>query len=62
MIQMIIQTITPEEPEVPGELNLADYNNGTGVMMQAFYWDVEPRHEWWTTINDKIEVWAECRY
>jgi alpha-amylase len=41
-------------------INLADYDNGTGVMMQAFYWDVEPRHEWWDVISEKIEGWANA--
>ena len=47
-------------PVVPGELNLEDYKNGTGVMMQTFYWDVEPRHGWWNLINGKIEGWANA--
>ncbi|MCM4160199.1 alpha-amylase [Antarcticibacterium flavum] len=50
----------PETPAAPGALNLADYNNGSGIMMQAFYWDVEPRHQWWTTIDEKIAGWADA--
>lgn len=47
-------------PEVPAAINLSDYNNGSGVMMQAFYWDVEPRHEWWEILNGKVEGWANA--
>ena len=55
-----------EEKEVidpPAEakpLDLASYDNGSGVMMQTFYWDVEPRHKWWTLINDKVAGWADA--
>ncbi|MCC8358844.1 alpha-amylase [Salinimicrobium sediminilitoris] len=41
-------------------MNLEDYDNGTGVMMQAFYWDVEPRHAWWDLISEKVDDWAEA--
>ena len=56
-----------EEPgENPGEvpsqdyeaLDLAALDNGQGVMMQAFYWDVEPRHQWWELLEDKVADWA----
>ncbi|MDN3593571.1 alpha-amylase [Zunongwangia endophytica] len=47
-----------EQPEPVSALNLSDYDNGSRVMMQAFYWDVEPRFEWWNTISGKIEGWA----
>ncbi|MEH6406440.1 MAG: alpha-amylase [Leeuwenhoekiella sp.] len=40
-------------------LNLADYDNGSRVMMQAFYWDVEPRFEWWNTISAEVEDWSK---
>ncbi len=50
----------PPTPTEPGALNLANYKNGTGVMMQTFYWDVEPRHEWWNLINAKVEGWANA--
>ena len=58
------------EPEEGGEivdppvesqpLDLSAYDNGSGVMMQTFYWDVEPRHEWWKILNDKVEGWADA--
>lgn len=41
-------------------LDLSAMDNGQGVMMQAFYWDVEPRHEWWNTILPKIQDWADA--
>jgi alpha-amylase len=47
-------------PEVPQALDLANYQNGSGVMMQTFYWDVEPRGEWWDLLNQKVEGWADA--
>ncbi|SDL08556.1 alpha-amylase [Salinimicrobium catena] len=41
-------------------LNLENYYNGTGVMMQAFYWDVEPRHQWWEKLTEKVDDWADA--
>lgn len=41
-------------------LNLENYYNGTGVMMQAFYWDVEPRHQWWEQLTEKVDDWADA--
>ena len=29
-------------------------------MMQTFYWDVEPRHEWWNLLSEKVEGWADA--
>lgn len=63
-----VQTDPDPEPgngqvDPPAEaepLNLADYDNGSGVMMQTFYWDVEPRHEWWTNLSGKVEGWANA--
>ncbi|MGB7786664.1 MAG: alpha-amylase [Salinimicrobium sp.] len=40
-------------------IDLSGYDSGSGVMMQAFYWDVEPRFEWWTTISEQVDDWAE---
>lgn len=51
--------VAPPPAEVE-PLNLADYHNGTGVMMQAFYWDVEPRHEWWDLLTEKVDDWADA--
>lgn len=37
--------------------DLSKYIRNEGVMMQAFYWDVEPRGEWWKLIEGKIDNW-----
>ncbi len=50
----------PEENEEPKMLDLEEYSSGQKVMMQTFYWDVEPRHEWWTNLSDKVEGWADA--
>ncbi|MBC9798409.1 alpha-amylase [Sinomicrobium weinanense] len=50
-------TVAPPEP-LPGKADLSQYDNGKRVMMQAFYWDVEPRFEWWEILSRKIEDWA----
>jgi len=47
-------------PSGPQALNLENYKNGSGVMMQTFYWDVEPRGEWWNVINAKVEGWSDA--
>jgi len=47
-------------PEVPQALDLANYQNGSGVMLQTFYWDLEPRGEWWDLLNQKVEGWADA--
>lgn len=51
---------TVDPPEEAQAINLSDYDNGTGVMMQAFYWDVEPRHGWWDLIAEKVDDWADA--
>ena len=50
-------TIAPPET-IPKKADLNHYDNGRRVMMQAFYWDVEPRFEWWNTLSEKVEDWA----
>ena len=56
----------PPKSEIEGEneteetgLDLAQFNNGNGVMMQAFYWDVEPSGGWYDVVNSKIEDWSQ---
>lgn len=44
--------------EKPTELE-AHIRAEEGVMMQAFYWDVEPRGQWWNTLDSKIENWKK---
>jgi alpha-amylase len=45
--------------EVSEGRDLKEISNGRGVMMQAFYWDVEPRFAWWDNVSSKIEDWSE---
>ncbi len=52
------ETPPPATNYVP--LDLSNYNNGTGVMMQGFYWDVEPVGEWWDLLADKVDGWADA--
>lgn len=47
---------SPSEQIIEAE-DLSKYTNNEGVMMQAFYWDVEPRGEWWKIIEGKIDNW-----
>ncbi|MGA9590597.1 MAG: alpha-amylase [Salegentibacter sp.] len=51
-----------EQPADPQPLDLSSYDSGSGVMMQAFYWDVEPRFEWWTTLTDQMPDWADAGF
>ena len=44
----------------PQPIDLSEYDNGSGVMMQAFYWDVEPRFEWWDLLAEKVDDWADA--
>lgn len=59
------EEVVPIDEPSPGSgtyrpLPLEDYSNGSGVMMQAFYWDVEPRHEWWDLLSGKVEGWSNA--
>lgn len=33
---------------------------GSGVMMQAFYWDVPAGGTWWNTVNGKVQDWSNA--
>ncbi|WP_335964942.1 alpha-amylase [Galbibacter sp. PAP.153] len=57
------QVTTPEPDETPTNielvpLDLSSIDNGSRVMMQAFYWDVEPRGEWWNILSEKVDDWS----
>jgi len=39
--------------------DLSIYLSDKGVMMQGFYWDVEPRFEWWNTLAGKTKNWSK---
>lgn len=50
---------TPEPPPVvvtPPPASEAA-TPSTEVMLQAFYWDVEPRGGWWDVLNSKLDTW-----
>ena len=44
-------------PQNVSPIDLTKIDNGNRVMMQTFYWDVEPRGEWWNTITPKLDDW-----
>ena len=48
------------EPTDPQSIDLSQYDNGSRVMMQAFYWDVEPRFAWWDNLSDKVAGWSDA--
>jgi len=48
----------PVEQEI-SPISLDKYSSGQGVMMQSFYWDVEPRGEWWSILTDQVTDWSE---
>ncbi|AVM51143.1 alpha-amylase [Capnocytophaga sp. oral taxon 878] len=45
----VVQNVNP--------MDLTKIDNGNRVMMQTFYWDVEPRQQWWNTITPKLSDW-----
>lgn len=47
-----------DAPLVATPLDLAQIDNGNRVMMQAFYWDVEPRGDWWNVVAEKLPDWS----
>lgn len=54
----------PPEEETPTDvvvnpISLDTYKSENGVMMQSFYWDVEPRGEWWSILTDHLTDWSE---
>jgi len=52
--------VPQREPERVG-LDLSQLNSETsnGIMMQAFYWNVEPIGEWYNTILPEVKDWSE---
>ncbi len=38
-------------------LDLSTMDNGNRAMMQTFYWDVEPRGDWWNLTATKLADW-----
>jgi len=48
-------------PELePSAIDLSTMDNGSRVMMQAFYWDVEPRFAWWDNLSEKVPAWSSA--
>ncbi|WP_247234525.1 alpha-amylase [Telluribacter sp. SYSU D00476] len=52
------ETGVDQKPDT-APVDLTKHVSPTGVMMQAFYWDVEPRGEWWNTVSSKVEGWKK---
>lgn len=55
---------TPQDPKpvrTTSGLDLSQINSETsdGVLMQAFYWDVEPVGEWYNTVTPMLKNWAD---
>lgn len=63
IIFLIAMACTNNEEAPEGTISkgqdLSIYLTDKGVMMQGFYWDVEPRFEWWNTIADKTKNWSD---
>lgn len=53
-----LQSEIKEEPFVPTRNNLKPI--GSGVMMQAFYWDVPAGGNWWNTVSGKVQAWSNA--
>lgn len=47
----------PTDAASPVDLN--NYLRPEGVMIQGFYWDVEPKGDWWNVISSKIDNWKK---
>ena len=45
------------KPQEVSPLDLSVMDNGNRVMMQTFYWDVEPRGDWWNVTATKLSEW-----
>src|SRR5690606_17121723 len=51
--------VDPPTDLIINPISLDTYSSGQGVMMQSFYWDVEPRGEWWTILTEQGTDWSE---
>ncbi|MFN3588037.1 MAG: alpha-amylase [Spirosomataceae bacterium] len=57
----IFSQCTPDsttEPIANTPTDLASLPASGDIMMQTFYWDVEPRGGWWKVIEPKLAQWA----
>lgn len=50
--------INPDPVQNYRPLDLSALSGEQGVMMQAFYWNVEPRGEWWNILAEQVDQWA----
>jgi alpha-amylase len=54
------------QSEIKKENPVATRNNlkpiGSGVMMQAFYWDVPAGGNWWNVVNGKVQDWSNAGF
>lgn len=52
------------QSEIKEDLVVQNRNNlkpiGSGVMMQAFYWDVPAGGNWWNTVSGKVQAWSNA--
>jgi hypothetical protein len=48
-----------EEEEITVPEDLSSHLSGEGILLQGFYWDVEPRHGWWRHLEEKLEEWQD---
>ena len=53
--EQIVETQQIENSQRPGLKPI-----GSGVMMQAFYWDVPAGGNWWNTVKDKVQDWSNA--
>lgn len=59
LLSMIAVNCGKKENEMPpiAPVDLNSIANKGSLMMQAFYWDVEPRGEWWNLLSTKLDDW-----
>lgn len=73
MLFVILFNCSKEEDIFNGEEKSIQENNsetlvsrtglkpiGSGVMMQAFYWDVPAGGTWWNVVNGKVQDWSNA--
>lgn len=56
---LFITACDPYLPDSAEPMDLENMDKLGGVMMQAFYWDVEPKGQWWNQISGELEEWQK---
>ncbi|WP_299261754.1 alpha-amylase [uncultured Aquimarina sp.] len=58
----VLDSVEPEsvKPEELISTRAGLKSIGSGVMMQAFYWDVPAGGTWWNVIKDKVDNWSDA--